>query len=96
MLNEREILIQAMISEKATGLQEEQNCYVFKVAVGANKPQIKHAIEKAFNVKVEKVSVSRVKGKTKRLGRFQGRRSDWKKAFVWIKGEDKIVLFETV
>lgn len=96
MLDEHKILIQAMISEKATGLQEEQNCYVFKVAVDSNKLHVKQAIEKAFNVKVEKVSVSRVKGKTKRLGRFEGRRSDWKKAFVWLKEGDKIELFETV
>ena len=96
MLNEGKILVQAMISEKATGLQEEQNCYVFKVAITSNKLQIRQAVEIAFNVKVEKVSVARVKGKTKRLGRFQGKRSDWKKAFVWLKEGDKIELFETV
>ena len=45
MLNEGKILIQAMISEKATTLQEEQNCYMFKVAIDANKLQIRHAIE---------------------------------------------------
>lgn len=96
MLNEGKILIQAMISEKATTLQEEQNCYMFKVAIDANKLQIRHAIEIAFDVKVKNVSVARVKGKTKRLGRFQGRRSDWKKAFVWLKEGDRIELFETV
>ncbi|MEE9555355.1 MAG: 50S ribosomal protein L23 [candidate division Zixibacteria bacterium] len=96
MLNEGKVLVQAMISEKATTLQEKQNCYMFKVAIDANKPQIKHAVEKAFNVKVTNVSVARVKGKTKRLGRFQGKRSDWKKAFVWLKEGDGIELFETV
>lgn len=96
MLNEGKILIQAMISEKATTLQEEQNCYMFKVAIDANKLQIRHAIEIAFDVKVKNVSVARVKGKTKRLGRFQGKRSDWKKAFVWLKEGDRIELFETV
>lgn len=96
MLNEGKILIQAMISEKATTVQEKQNCYMFKVALNANKPQIKHAVEKAFNVKVENVRIARVKGKSKKLGRFEGRRSDWKKAFVWLKEGDKIELFETV
>lgn len=96
MLNEGKILIQAMISEKATTMQEKQNCYMFKVALEANKPQIKHAVEKAFNVKVENVTIARIKGKAKKLGRFEGRRSDWKKAFVWLKEGDKIELFETV
>ena len=69
---------------------------MFKVAIDANKLQIRHAIEIAFDVKVKNVSVARVKGKTKRLGRFQGKRSDWKKAFVWLKKGDRIELFETV
>ena len=96
MNNPKEILQQALISEKATTLQETANCYVFRVATSANKMEIKKAVEKAFNVKVKEVSTVRVKGKTKRVGRFQGKRSDWKKAFVWLKAGDKIELFETV
>jgi large subunit ribosomal protein L23 len=96
MISAGKILYQAMISEKATTLQETANCYVFRVAHDANKLQIKQAVEKAFNVKVREVSTANVKGKTKRLGRFQGRRSDWKKAFVSLKPGDKIELFETV
>lgn len=96
MVKEGKVLIQAMISEKATTMQEQQNCYMFKVAIDANKLQIKQAVEKAFNVKVGDVTVSRVKGKNKKLGRFEGRRADWKKAFVRLKGGDKIELFETV
>ena len=96
MLNAKDILLQALLSEKATTLQETANCYVFKVAPAANKLQIKNAVEKAFNVKVREVSTTSVKGKTKRVGRFQGKRSDWKKAFVWLKAGDKIELFETV
>jgi len=96
MLSEGKILVQAMISEKATTMQEKENCYMFKVALDANKMQIKQAVEKAFNVKVKDVSVIRIKGKTKRLGRFQGRRSDWKKALVRLKEGGKIELFETV
>jgi large subunit ribosomal protein L23 len=96
MNNPKDILLQALISEKATTLQETSNCYVFKVATVANKLEIKKAVEKAFNVKVRVVSTVRVKGKTKRVGRFEGKRADWKKAYIWLKEGDKIELFETV
>lgn len=96
MLNEGKVLIQAMISEKATSLQEGQNCYVFRVATTANKVQIKLAVEKAFGVKVLSVTTANVKGKNKRVGRFEGKRSGWKKAYVSLKEGDKIELFETV
>lgn len=96
MIDEGKILQQALISEKATTLQETANCYSFRVARRANKLQIRKAVEKAFGVKVIDVATTNVKGKTKRLGRFAGRRSDWKKAFVWVKPGDKIELFETV
>jgi large subunit ribosomal protein L23 len=96
MVNAGKVLFQALISEKATTLQEKSNCYVFRVAQDANKTQIKQAVEKAFNVKVKEVATVNVKGKTKRVGRYQGRRSDWKKAFIWLKAGEKIELFETV
>lgn len=96
MVDAGKVLLQAMISEKATTLQEKSNCYVFRVAPGANKLQIKRAVEKAFSVKVKNVATVNVKGKTKRLGRFEGKRSSWKKAFVWLKPDNKIELFETV
>jgi large subunit ribosomal protein L23 len=96
MADEGKILFQALISEKATTLQEKGNCYQFKVAVYANKMQIKQAVEKSFSVKVMEVNTVNIKGKSKRLGRFQGRRSCWKKAYVWVKPGDKIELFETV
>ena len=96
MINEGKILLQALISEKATNRQESQNCYVFKVAMNANKLQIKQSVEKAFDVKVKNVTVANVKGKTKRLGRFEGKRSNWKKAYVWLKEGEGIELFESV
>jgi large subunit ribosomal protein L23 len=96
MPNKSGILIQALVSEKATDLQEKQNCYVFKVVTDANKLEIKRAVEKSFNVKVTSVTTSFVKGKSKRLGRFQGKRSSWKKAFVSLKEGDSIELFESV
>lgn len=96
MDKEGRILIQALVSEKATELQEKQNCYVFKVAKNANKLEIKNAVEKGFNVKVISVTVSNVKGKSKKLGRFEGRRPGWKKAFVSLKEGESIDLFENV
>ncbi len=96
MVEPGKILFQALISEKATTLQEKENCYLFRVAISANKLAIKQAVEKAFHVKVKEVATATVKGKNKRLGRFQGRRSDWKKAYVWLMPDNKIELFETV
>lgn len=96
MVNEGKVLIQALVSEKATDLQEKQNCYMFRVSQNSNKLEIKKAVEKAFNVKVVSVTTIRVKGKTKRLGRFVGQRSGWKKAFVSLKEGDTIELFESV
>jgi large subunit ribosomal protein L23 len=96
MVDPGKILLQALISEKATTLQENGNCYVFRVAIDSNKLEIKQAVEKAFSVKVKNVTTTKVKGKTKKLGRFEGKRSGWKKAFVWLKPDNKIELFETV
>ena len=69
-----------VITEKATRLKDEANQYVFRVAPTATKVEIKRAIETLFKVKVERVRVLTVRGKTKRLGRFAGRTAGWKKA----------------
>ena len=71
------------ITEKNTILREE-NKYVFEVDIKAQKPQIKRAIEKLFGVTVESVNTMIVKGKEKRMGKFAGYKSDWKKAIVKI------------
>ncbi len=76
------IILGPVISEKSTRVAEKRNQAVFKVARDAQKPEIKQAIEKLFNVKVEGVQTLNVKGKTKRFGQSIGRRSDWKKAYV--------------
>ena len=94
MADKNRILVQALVSEKATELQENMNCYVFRVAPEANKLEIKHAIEKSFNVKVASVTTTNVHGKTKKLGRFVGKRSSWKKALIRLKEGEKIELFE--
>jgi large subunit ribosomal protein L23 len=76
------ILVGPQISEKATMAAENSNQVVFRVALDANKLEIKRAIEKLFNVKVAKVRVLRMKGKVKRNRFGDVRRSDWKKAYV--------------
>jgi len=74
-----------VISEKSTTVAENSNSVVFKVKSSANKLQIKRAVELLFKVEVESVQVLNVKGKQKRFGKFVGRRSDWKKAYVKLK-----------
>ncbi|WP_202405363.1 50S ribosomal protein L23 [Saccharibacter sp. 17.LH.SD] len=76
-----DVLRAPLITEKATMLSE-RNQVVFKVALGATKPQIKTAVEKLFDVKVAGVSTLVQKGKTKRVKGRPGRRSDIKKAYV--------------
>lgn len=76
-------------SEKATMAAENGNTIVFKAAMTATKKEIKAAVEKLFEVEVKSVNTLIAKGKTKRQGMRQGRRSDWKKAYVILKeGQD--------
>lgn len=74
-----------VISEKGTIAAETENRFVFKVANQATKLQVKKSVELMFNVEVEKVQLLNVKGKAKRFGRYMGKRSDWKKAYVKLK-----------
>jgi large subunit ribosomal protein L23 len=76
------VLLAPQISEKATFVAEKNEQVIFRVASDASKPEIKAAVELMFNVSVESVQVSNVKGKQKRFGRTVGRRKDWKKAYV--------------
>ena len=85
-----------MLTEKGTLLKETENKVVFKVATTANKIEIKKAVEDIFKVKVDRVSTMNYKGKTKRLGRFEGKRPDWKKAIVTLKKGEKLDVIEGV
>lgn len=76
------VLREPHTSEKATILAEKSKQFTFKVLVTATKPEIKQAVEQMFNVKVKNVSVINVMGKRKRFKQLNGKRSDWKKAFV--------------
>ena len=72
----------------------KDNKYTFQVAMGANKTEIRQAIEDIFNVKVVNVNTIRVLGKTKRMGKYEGKRSDYKKAIVKLAEGNTIPLFE--
>lgn len=89
----RDIIIKPVVTEKSIGLMEN-NKYVFKVALSANKIEIKKAIEEIFKVKVVDVNTVRVKGKEKRMGRSVGKTSDYKKAIVQLAEGDSIEIFE--
>ena len=89
----RDILIKPIVTEKSTALME-QGKYTFRVPLAATKIQIRQAVEQIFKVKVQAVNTMRYEGKLKRMGRTQGRRSDWKKAVVTLKPGEAIELFE--
>ena len=82
------------MSEKNLNLKEEANQFAYEVDPRANKIQIKESIEKSFKVSVLKVRTMNVRGKKKRLGRYQGQKSSWKKALVTLKEGDTIEYFE--
>jgi len=79
------VLLGPHVTEKAAIIGESSNQYVFQVATDATKPEIKKAVETLFEVEVDAVRVTNVKGKVKRTGQRVGRRKDWKKAYVRIK-----------
>jgi large subunit ribosomal protein L23 len=92
----RTIVKRAMISEKGSLMLEKANTYVFEVAPGSNKLEIKKAVELIFNVNVLSVRTMNMYGKSKRLGVHLGRRAHWKKAIVKLKEGQTIELFEQV
>ena len=86
------ILKRPVFTEKSTRLQERDNCYVFEVAAGANKVEIRKAVEAIFDVHVLKVNTQNVPGKMRRFGSGYGRTPAWKKAMVTIKEGEAISL----
>ncbi len=77
-----DIIIAPVITEKSSVVSSDGKTYVFKVNKNANKFQIKDAVEKAFNVKVAKVTTLNTKAKNKRVGRYTGKTKTYKKAYV--------------
>ena len=87
------IIKRPLITEKSTYMQTAVNQIAFEVEQGANKIEIKKAIEKLFQVKVLKVRTMTVHGKGRRVGRQAGRQSNWKKAVVTLREGDTIDIF---
>ena len=89
-----QVLVAPQISEKATMLADKNEQVVFIVAPDATKPEVKAAVELLFKVEVKSVQIANLKGKEKRFGRFVGRRSDIRKAFVCLKPGQEINFVE--
>jgi large subunit ribosomal protein L23 len=91
-----EVLRRPLVTEKGNVLRDEQNQYLFEVAMDATKQKVRDAVEKLFDVRVEEVRTAVVRGKLKRVGRHIGKRNNWKKAVVKVHEGDKIEIFEGV
>ena len=90
----RSVLLKPLMTEKSMQQKEELKAVSFRVAVDANKVEIRQAVEKVFNVKVATVRTASREGKWKRMGKFEGRRPGWNKAVVTLQAGHKIELVE--
>jgi len=88
-----DVIRRPLITEKTTTIREDGRTLVFQVAMDANKIDIKRAVESLLGSKVESVRTTLSHGKMKRQGRFAGRRSDWKKAYVKLREGEKLPEF---
>jgi large subunit ribosomal protein L23 len=88
-----DVLKRPVVTEKGITKKEEERTLCFEVAAGANKIQVKQAVEKLFNVKVEEVRTANFEGKIRKRGRFAGYKSDWKKAYVKLEPGQKVPEF---
>ena len=83
------VLLSPVISEKSTRIADSNRQFVFKVDKSASKPEVRKAVELMFDVKVDSVQVTNMRGKIKRHGMNTGKRADWKKAYVTLaEGHD--------
>lgn len=90
-LNNTDIIIAPLVTEKSTDLKEQQQLLCFKVHRDANKINVKRAVEELFKTQVETVRIMNLRGKMKRYGRYTGRRPSWKKAYVKLKKDAKMI-----
>jgi large subunit ribosomal protein L23 len=89
-MNSNKIIRRPLVTEKSTIMRETgANIISFEVDPTANKIQVRHAVEELFKVKVEEVRLFNVRGKVKRMGRYEGKRRDWRKAYVRLKAGEK-------
>jgi len=94
MSNIHQIIRRPVVTEKTLNLKDQLNQVVFEVSRDANKLQIRQAVESLLGAKVEEVNTLIIRGKTKRVGRSIGRRSNWKKAVVTLKAGETIAALE--
>ena len=92
----RGVIRRPLFTEKSTRVQERDNQYAFAVEPSATKRDIAAAIEKLFEVQVTNVRTQNYRGKERRMGRFAGRRSSWKKAIVTLAEGQSIELYENI
>jgi large subunit ribosomal protein L23 len=92
-MNYYDVIVRPLITEKAVTAKDEAATLCFEVTNGANKTQIRQAVEKLFSVKVAEVRTMKNTGKLRRRGRFAGYKPDWKKAFVRLKPGQKMPEF---
>ncbi|MFH1604827.1 MAG: 50S ribosomal protein L23 [Pseudomonadota bacterium] len=85
-----QVLLAPQVSEKSTLVGEKNNQVVFRVVGNSTKAEIKAAVELLFKVQVVSVQVANVQGKNKRFGKMNGRRKNWKKAYVCLKPGQEI------
>lgn len=91
------ILIKPLISEKSTAIKQQANQVAFQVARGANKIEVKKAVEEAFKVKVNGVNIVNIRPQSrKRFGRTTGKISGYRKAYITLAPGEKIEFFEGV
>ena len=89
-MNANQIIRRPLVTEKSTSMREGgANVIAFEVDTRANKIQVKTAVEQLFKVKVDEVRIFNVRGKMKRMGRYQGKRRDWRKAYVRLSAGEK-------
>jgi large subunit ribosomal protein L23 len=96
MMDPYSIIRTPLLTEKCHDLKEKLNQVAFRVDRGANKVQVKEAVEKIFKVKVKSVNIMNVQGKRKRLGRNTGKRPDWKKAVITLQPGETLDIIEGV
>ena len=92
-MNMTDVIRRPLITEKTSILREDGKTIVFHVAAGATKIDVKRAVEQLLGAKVASVRTTIAHGKVKRQGRFSGRRSDWKKAYVRLRDGEKLPEF---
>jgi len=95
-MNIYDVIRRPLLTEKAVGKKDDERTLCLEVASGANKTEIRHAVQTIFKVKVSDVRTANLSGKLRRRGRFTGYGPDWKKAYVRLKTGQKMPEFVEV